>query len=63
MRLLKFFQYAYLAIAVLFFYKGFTQWELNRNQAYLSIGLAILAIFMFFFRRKYANRFKDRGKL
>jgi len=61
MRLLKFFQYAYLVVAVLFLYKGISQWSEDRNKAYLSFFFAALAVFMFFFRKHFRKKFEDRN--
>ncbi len=63
MKLLQFLQYAYLIFAVLFIYDAISKWGGERDRAYISLVFAVIAIFMFFFRRKYANRFRDRGKL
>jgi len=57
MKLLQFLQYAYLIFAVLFLYDAIA------NKSYLSLLFAALAIFMFFFRKKFRKRFEDRGKL
>ncbi|WP_181855285.1 hypothetical protein [Winogradskyella sp. KYW1333] len=62
MKLLKFFQYAYLVIAFLFLYKGISEWSNDRNSAYLSFLFTGLAVFMFFFRKKFRKKFEDRNK-
>jgi hypothetical protein len=61
MKLLQILQYAYLAFAVLFIYDAIANW--NTKSPYMSLGFAALAIFMFFFRKKFRKRFEDRGKL
>ncbi len=63
MKLLQFLQYAYLIFAVLFLYDAIAKWNVEGENPYLSLGLAALAIFMFFFRKKFRKRFEDRGKL
>ncbi len=63
MKLLQFLQYAYLIFAVLFLYDVISKWNTDRNGAYISLFFAALAIFMFFFRKKFRKRFEDRGKL
>lgn len=63
MKVLQFLQYAYLIFAVLFLYDAIANWNVEGKSPYLSLGLAALAIFMFFFRKKYRKRFEDRGKL
>jgi len=63
MKLLQFLQYAYLIFAILFLYDAISKWGNEGENPYLSLGLAALAIFMFFFRKKFRKRFEDRGKL
>lgn len=62
MKILQFFQYAYLIIAVLFLYKAISEWSADRNGAYMSLFFAALAIFMFFFRKRFRKKFEDRNK-
>jgi LPXTG-motif cell wall-anchored protein len=59
MKYSKIFQYAYLVFAVLFIYDGITKWNDDTNSAYVSLGLAALAIFMYFFRRKFAKKYDN----
>ncbi|MBP0905483.1 LPXTG cell wall anchor domain-containing protein [Mariniflexile gromovii] len=60
MKYSKIFQYAYLVFAVLFIYDGITKWSSGAsNSAYVSFGLAALAIFMYFFRRKFAKKYDN----
>lgn len=60
--LAKFFQYAYLIFAVLFIYDGISKWGNGTNGSYISLGLAALAIFMFFFRQKFRNKYENKDK-
>ncbi|MDG1730601.1 MAG: hypothetical protein P8K68_01375 [Algibacter sp.] len=64
MKYSKIFQYAYIVFAVLFIYDGISKWGNGTNSAYISLGLAALAIFMYFFRRKFSKKYgdKDRSK-
>jgi len=62
MKLLKILQYAYLFFLVLFLYDAISNWNTDRNRSYMSLLFAALAIFMFFFRKKYRKRFQDNGK-
>lgn len=59
MRFSKFFQYVYLIFAALFIYEGLINW--GSNKSYVPFLLAGLAIFIFFFRRKYIKKFNDRN--
>lgn len=60
MKYYKIFQYAYLVFAVLFLYDGISKWNDGTNGAYISLGLAALAIFMFFFRKKFSKKFDNK---
>ncbi|MFC0603003.1 hypothetical protein [Winogradskyella pulchriflava] len=62
MKILKFFQYAYLIFAALFLWDAVTNWSVDRNRAYMSLLFVVLAIFMFFFRKRFAKKFEDRNK-
>lgn len=61
MNYLKYTQYAYLVAGAFFLYDGFTKFNINTNQAYLSFFLAIMAVAMFLFRKKFAKKFEDRN--
>ena len=63
MKLLKYFQYVYLVFALLFLFDAVNSWGVDGSRPYMSLLFAALATFMFFFRKKYRKRFKDRGKL
>ena len=58
--LAKFFQYAYLIFAVLFIYDGISKWGNDTNGSYISLGLAALAIFMFFFRQRFRKKYDNK---
>ncbi|MDG5490190.1 hypothetical protein [Psychroserpens sp. SPM9] len=61
MKLLQFFQYVYLFFAVIFIYDGISNLGQDGNRAIISFVFAALAIFMFFFRRKFRNKFGNRN--
>ena len=63
MKILSLLQYLYLVFAALFVLDMSSKWDSDRNAAYLSLFFAVLAVFMFFFRKKFRKRFEDRGKL
>jgi len=57
----KFFEYAYLVVSIIFIVEGILKWSSNRQNAYILFGFAILAVFMFFFRKHYRKKFeRDR---
>jgi hypothetical protein len=62
MHYLKYTQYVYLVFGAYFIYDGFTKLNTEDANPWLSFMIAGLAIFMFFFRRKFAKKFEDRNK-
>ena len=63
MNYLKYTQYVYLIFGAYFIYDGFTKVnEPALGNPWLSFMIAGLAVFMFFFRRKFAKKFEDRNK-
>ncbi|MDO1501532.1 hypothetical protein Q2T40_15460 [Winogradskyella maritima] len=61
MAILKFFQYAYLIFAALFLYDAVSNWSTDRTRAYISLLFVAVAIFMFFFRKRFRKKFEDRN--
>ncbi len=62
MKLLKVFQYAYIIFAALFLWDALTNWSIDRNRSYMSLLFVALAIFMFFFRKRFGKKFEDRNQ-
>lgn len=62
MKLQRFFQYAYLFVAVFFIYETVRNWNLDRPRAYMLLFFAALAVFMYFFKKNFAKRFDDKTK-
>ena len=60
MKYSKIFQYAYLVFAALFLYDGVSKWGNGTSGAYISLGLAALAVFMYFFRSKFNKKFDNK---
>jgi len=52
----KIFELAYLAFSLLFFVESYIRWTSQRNKAYVFLGMAFLALFMFFFRRRFRKK-------
>jgi len=61
MNFLKYTSYLYLVFGIYFLYDGCTKWNTNESPILYFI-FGGLAIFMFFFRRKFAKKFEDRNK-
>jgi positive regulator of sigma E activity len=62
MNYLKYTQYVYILFAVFFIYDGIMKLNEGNDNSTLSFIIAGLAIFMFFFRRKFSKKFDDRNK-
>ncbi len=61
-KILKYTEYLYLIVAVFSIYRIFTDWNTDRNMAYLFVFFAVISVGMFFFRRKYRKKFEQRVK-
>ncbi len=59
-KIYKFFEYAYILMAIGAGYLVFDNWEANRGRAYMFIFFAIVAVFMFFFKRKFRKMMEER---
>nr|WP_233268641.1 hypothetical protein [Cellulophaga sp. L1A9] len=57
-KIFKFTEYLYLVVALFSVYRIYTDWNVDRNFAYLFIFFAIISIGMFFFRRSYRKKFE-----
>ena len=58
----KFFEIAYLIIAVVFAVETVLRWNTDRQKAYIFLIFAVLAVFMYFFRKKYRKRFENQDR-
>jgi len=58
----KFFEFAYLIIAVIFIVETILQWNENRNKAYLLLLFSMVAVGMYFFRKKFRKKIEKRNK-
>jgi hypothetical protein len=61
MRYLQFTQYIYLIFAGFFIYDGIAEINTPDQHYLLSFGIAGVCIFMFFFRRNFFNKAKNRN--
>ena len=59
---LKYTQYVYLVFAIYFIFDGVTKLNEGNETPWLSFAIAVMAVFMFFFRRKFAKKFDDNKK-
>ena len=60
-KIYRLFEYAYLLMAIFSIYLVITNWQDNRNRAYLFAFFTIVAIFMFFFKRNFRRRIEERN--
>ena len=58
----KFFEIAYLIIAIVFAVETVLRWNTDRPKAYIFLFFSVLAVFMYFFRKKYRKRFENQDK-
>ena len=61
-KLWKFFEYGYLIIAVVFIVETVIHWYVDRERAYLFLLFSGIAIFVYFFRRRFRKRIENRRK-
>lgn len=59
-KIYKLFEYAYIIMAIAAGYLVFNLWDENRGRAYMFIFFAIVAVFMFFFKRKFRKMTEER---
>lgn len=56
------FEYAYIAMAVFSLYLVYSNWETDQGRAYIFLMFAVVAIFMFFFKRKFRKNVEKRNQ-
>ena len=61
-KIYRLFEYAYIFMAIFATYIVYENWEENRNRAYLFAFFTIVAIFMFFFKRRFRKKLEERNK-
>ncbi|RFN58786.1 hypothetical protein [Marixanthomonas ophiurae] len=61
-KIFKLFEYVYIVMAAFSIYLVWENWADNRTRAYLFAFFAVVAIFMFFFKRNFRRKMEDRNK-
>ena len=59
-KILRYTEYLYLAVAVISIYKIATLWSVDPKETYIFIFFAVVSVAMFLFRRRYRRRFEQR---
>ncbi|MES2240975.1 MAG: hypothetical protein V4497_12025 [Bacteroidota bacterium] len=62
MSYLKYTPYIYLLFTVFFVYDAVVKWNEPNATPVLSLLIAGLGVFMFFFRRNFAKKMQDRNR-
>lgn len=58
----KIFEIGYLVVSAIFAYEAYLNWTQDRTRSYVLLSLMALAIFMYFFRRRFRIRREERLK-
>jgi len=62
MKYLSITKYLYLAVAGVMFYDAFTKWNDTSDSFWLSFVLGLSAVFLYFFRSRFAKKFAERDR-
>ncbi len=60
-KIYKVFEYMYIVMAVFSLYLVVTNWEVNRDRAYLFGIFGIVAVFMYLFKRRFRKNLEKRN--
>ena len=62
MKIFKFVEFAYLGIMFFFLYQAYLEWGIDDSKSILYICFAAVAVFMYFFKRKFRKKFDSNKK-
>ena len=62
-KFLKFLQYGYLIIAVIFLFEAIIARKDDINKALFMLGFSIFILLIFFFKRKFRKKIENKNKL
>jgi len=54
------FEIGYLIVAIVFLVETYLNWNEDRSRAYLFLVFSALAIFMYFFRRRFRKKMQHK---
>lgn len=55
----RIFEIGYLIIAIVFLVETFVNWNEDRNRAYMMLLFSVLAVFMYFFRKRFRKKMNN----
>ncbi len=61
-KILRYTEYLYLGVAFFSLYRIFTDWNIDRQGAYLFVFFVVVSMGMFIFRRNYRKKFEQRKR-
>jgi FtsH-binding integral membrane protein len=61
-KIYQLFEYAYIVMFFFAIYMVVTNWDTNRDQAYLFAFFGVVAVFMFFFKRRFRKKLEERNR-
>ena len=61
-KILRYTEYLYLAVAIISIYKISELWNVDRQGTYIFIFFAVVSLAMFLFRRNYRRKFEKRQR-
>ncbi len=61
-KLWKIFEYGYLIIAAVFLVETVLNWNEDRERAYMLLLFSAVAMFVYFFRKRFRKRVEKRNK-
>lgn len=61
-KIFRLFEYAYLGIMFFFIYQAFIEWKQEEGKTILYLCFALVAVFMFFFKRNFRRRIEENNK-
>lgn len=54
-------EYGYLLVAIVFAVETVISWNEDPERAYLMMAFSILAVFMYFFKRRFRKKLESRN--
>lgn len=58
----KIFQFGYLIIAIVFIVEAVLGWSEDRMRSYMYLAFAVVAVFMFFFKKRFREKIRNKDK-